>query len=125
MAVKMAISKYPRAYGDDLCKDDPRLKYGWDWHRVASGYKRNELNCWAHFQCSSARIGGWETVAIQWGKKPDAVYYEARIEYGGDHIAFIGSEEKTGFKTRLKAQIAAEALLVSWIEKQLELIREG
>ena len=96
--VKLAAGKYPRAYGDDLYKDDPKLKYNWEWCRIASG--------WTYFQASEARLNGWTMEAVQWGHSPDRVRYESRISYGSHTMT---PEQKID---KLSAQIKERAAAI-------------
>lgn len=107
---------YERHKGDDLCKDNPKLKYNWDWCRIASGYNQRQLESWTHFQSSEAHIGSWICEAVQWGG--DIITYEARIAYVGDTIA----STKDDIKTRLEAQVIAEQLLIDWITEEYQSI---
>ena len=108
---------YKRHKGDDLLKEDLRLKYKWDWSRIASGYTKKQLDSWTHFQSSEAKIKGWTLEVSQRGG--DDKYYSAQIEYIGEHIASDGRGfEDTKYKTRVEAQIAAERLLIVWITSQ-------
>ena len=107
---------YDRHPGDDLCKDDPRLKHEWEWSRIASGISQAERDNWTHFQVSECHVGSWTLTAVQWGG--DLISYESTIEYIGDTICSVGHNDETGTKTRLEAQIRAEALLIDWITKE-------
>ncbi len=109
---------YTRQLGDDLCSDDPRLKWPWTWARCASGYTQHQLKEWTHFQRSMSNVSTqWTCCAIQWG----GTTYEARIEYNGDHISSI-REVDGEITSRIDAQIAAENLLIDWIIRQYKLI---
>jgi len=110
------MSNYHREPGDDLNTKDTRLEYRWKWSRVASRVPEEEIKKWTHFQCSKATVGSWTLWSTQWNSGSD-VNYEASIRYRDEHIARLGD-----FKTRLDAQIAAEKLLVDWINEQKELI---
>lgn len=109
---------YERHLGDDLCKDDPRLKYEWDWSRIASGYNTNQLKKWTHFQTSECEVGKWTLEAIQWGA--DHVYYTAEIQYIGHTICSVGRNEED-ILTRVDAQVRAEQLLIDWITEEYNL----
>lgn len=112
---------YKRQLGDDLCKDDPRLKYKWKWYRGASGISKAERDTWTHFQVSECHVGHWTLEAIQWGG--DVVSYEAGIRYISDHICSVGHLDEIEIKTRIDAQIRAEELLIDWITEQYEFIK--
>ena len=105
---------YHREHGDDILKKDERLKHHWVWSRIASGYTKEQLKKWTHFQVSGSRVYDWTLSAIQWGSG-EKVRYEARIEYIGNHIACSRGGD---YKTRIEAQIAAEKLLYDWIKSE-------
>lgn len=107
---------YTRQKGDDLLSKDKRLRYKWEWSRIASGIDEEELKKWTHFQCSQCKVGNWHLRAIQWGHGED-VSYEAEISYNNSDI--ISQRE---FKTRLEAEIGAEKLLYGWLETECQRI---
>ena len=109
------MSNYHREKGDNLYSKDKHLKYKWQWSRIASGRTTEEIKKWTHFQSSAAQVGEWELDATQWGAED--ITYEANVNYNGRSVC-----SKENFKTRIEAQIGAEALLKGWIEKQYQLI---
>ena len=106
---------YNRHEGDDLLSEDQRLKYRWQWCRVASGIGAEELKKWTHFQMSECEIGDWTLTATSWGG--ENVTYEASIIYREKVVS------SDGFKTRIEAQIAAEKLVRLWTAKQYNFFR--
>lgn len=110
---------YNRQFGDNLCKNNKKLKLTWEWSRVASGYSTKELRSWTHFQCSKSSLDDWVLESIQWGSD-EWVNYEARIQYMSNLIA-----SSEGHKTRLEAQIAAEKLLLEWVNQQREIVEQA
>ena len=110
-------SNYKRQYGDDLLKDDHRLKLDWNWCRTASGISKAVKDTWTHFQCSEAEISDFVLEAIQWNGG-----YESRICWQSSTI--ISTFEAEYSKTRLKAQIKAEKMLFDWLEEQLAICKE-
>lgn len=118
--IEREMKNYERHKGDDLLSNDSRLKYKWKWSRLATHIPAEIRKKWTHFQSSFCRIGSWELEAIQWPINGD-VDYEARIAYGcNNNIA-----DKRHFKTRIEAQIGAEKLLLSWLNKQKKLIKRS
>jgi len=117
--LRKEIEMYERHKGDDLLSKDRRLKYSWQWSRVAARIPKEEIRKWTHFQVSEAYVGDWEINATQWGAEP--VYYTASIRYRSNYIKSVGKDRETGFITRIDAQIAAEKLLVDWIQEQSDL----
>lgn len=115
------MKKYKRQYGDSLLSRDCRLKYTWKWNRCASGVSKQQLKEWAYFQTSKCVIGSWRLEATQWGDG-DTTTYEANVQHIGDYIV-----RKSGFKTRIDAQIGAEKLFLNWIEEQYKryVLRNG
>jgi hypothetical protein len=103
---------YERKHGDDLLSDDPRLRYKWEWSRVASQIPAEELKKWTHFQCSQAVIGDWTLETTQWSDD-DTVSYEATVTVNGNCIV-----SKEGFPTRIAAALGAEKLLKDWIQSE-------
>lgn len=110
---------YKRKFGDNLCSTDKRLKLNWIWSRIASQYSEEEIKKWNHFQCSISNLGKWELEATQW-KDGENVNYEATIAYQGNRVS-----DSPNHKTRLDAQIAAEALLLKWIREQSKIIEQA
>lgn len=106
-----------RHKGDELCPEDTRLTYSWQWNRTASGYNRKELENWDSFQTSKCEVGdGWTLEAVQWGHEP--VWYSSTICYRGGHISSVGRERETGKNIRVEAQIRAEELFFEWVSLQ-------
>lgn len=113
---------YERHDGDDILSEDPRLKYKWEWCRIASGYNLKELENWTHFQSSEAEVGnGWKLEVSQWGG--EVVYYRYQIEYVGSHMASNYGDKS--ISTRIEAQIKCEELLVMWITGEYDFIIKG
>jgi len=104
------MSNYERHKGDDLLSLDPRLKYKWQWSRMATQVPEEELKKWTHFQCSICYIGEWRLGSTQWGG--DEISYEATVSYKGNRLA---SED--GFNSRIEAQIGAEKLAKEVLEE--------
>ena len=107
---------YHRHEGDDLLSEDVRLKYQWQWCRVASQISASEIKKWTHFQTSECEIGDWRLSATSWGSY-DNITYEASINYGEKIVSL------EGFKTRIEAQIAAEKLVKSWTAEQFNFFK--
>ena len=115
---------YHRECGDELSSNDKRLKYKWEWCRVASQVSKEEIKKWTHFQTSKCNFNGWELQAILWGSG-EGVRYESTIYYRGEHILSSRENEEEFFKTRLEAQIDAEKLLKNWITTEYKRIIKG
>ncbi len=114
---------YERHKGDDLLCDDPRLKRGWEWSRIASGYNLKELKKWTHFQCSESKFDGWELTVCQWGNP--LKYYSSGVRYVGDTIISTGNNRNECATTRIEAQIIAEKMLIDWVTEQFYKINDN
>lgn len=114
---------YTRQPGDDLCKKDSRLKYNWEWSRIASMYTLEQTKDWTHFQVSKCEMGKWTLEATQWGSG-DNVYYTAKVNYKHREVIRDGGDSEK-IKTRLDAQIVAENLLTTWIKEEYKVIKSN
>ena len=113
------MSRYKRQFGDNLCSTNKRLKLNWRWLRIASMCSEEEIKKWTHFQCSISNLDHRELEATQW-HSDENVNYEATIAYRGSRVS-----DSPNHKTRLEAQIAAEALLLKWIREQNKMIEQA
>jgi hypothetical protein len=110
-----------RGFGvDNLCDDDPRLRFKWEWpstFKHISGKKYESKQSKKPQQVSKAKLqNGWELEAIFWH-----LDYEARVNRYGesvDHFGCFASRKEVGkmkkrglaLLTRLDAQLKAEEL---------------
>ena len=99
---------------DDLCPNDPRLKYKWKWY-IKKGS-----------QISIAKLEHWKLKAVRWTSSNSkfGIAYEPCVDYYDDPIIRMpgGHIDELFFKTRIEAQIFAEEMLEDWVLAQYKLL---